>query len=167
MQKLSASPKSQYSPWCCTVQMAGVSAYQSECCHGARRGSEKEKLLLHAVCSTLSDCFWLLSFFPPNLFSTKKQQGKDWVMLRSGKLAPWEGSKHGKITTGSVAGPSMDSTRVQVVCLVYSHPVTQHLPFKKSYVVHLQHDLWMKTQTYQCLTETIGLCRIDSIWTDW
>lgn len=26
-------------------------------------------------------------------------------MLRSGKLVPWEASKHGKITTGSVAGP--------------------------------------------------------------
>ena len=44
MQKLSASPKSQYSPRCCTVQMAGVSAYQSECYHGGR---EKKKLQLY------------------------------------------------------------------------------------------------------------------------
>lgn len=58
MQKLSASPKSQYSPWCCTVQMAGVSAYQSECCHGAESESGEN---LHAICSTLSNCFCCLS----------------------------------------------------------------------------------------------------------
>lgn len=44
MQKLSASKKSQYSPWCYTVQLVGVSAYQSKCCHGAPRGSETEQL---------------------------------------------------------------------------------------------------------------------------
>lgn len=57
MQKLSASLKSQHSPWCCPVQMVRISAYQSECCHGAQRGREKEKPLLHAVFSVLSDCF--------------------------------------------------------------------------------------------------------------
>lgn len=62
-------------------------------------------------------------------------------MLRSGKLATWERSKHGKITTGSVAGPSADSTRFQIVFLVYSHPATQHLPFKSSQTVHLQNSL--------------------------
>lgn len=108
MQKLSASPKSQYSPRCCTVQMAGVSAYQSECYHGGR---EKKKLqlymyMLFVLCwVTVCDCCY---FPPPTYFPTKTTRGQVRVTPRSGKLAPWESPKHGTITTGSVAGPSVD-----------------------------------------------------------
>lgn len=107
----------------------GLSAYQSECCHGAQRGREREGEASTTCCLFYAEWLFLIVVFF-FYFPTKKQQGKDWVMLRSGKLAPWEGSKHGKITAGSVVGPSVDSTRVQRVCLVYSHPVTQHLSFK-------------------------------------
>ena len=78
MQKLSASPKSQYSPRCCTVQMAGVSAYQSECYHGGR---EKKKLQLYMYLLFVPcwvTVFWLLLSLPPSpptYFPTKNYQG--------------------------------------------------------------------------------------------
>lgn len=62
-----------------------------------KEGGRRRKLLLHAVSSTPR-----VILFGCGLFSSEwKHLGKDWVMLRSGKLMPWEGSRHGKITTAS------------------------------------------------------------------
>lgn len=73
-----------------------------------QREEEAATVHVHAVCSMLSDCLWLLLFSPPTYFPTKTTRGQVRVTPRSGKLAPWESPKHGTITTGSVAGPSVD-----------------------------------------------------------
>lgn len=74
MQKLSASPKSQYSPWCCTVQMAGVSAYQSECCHGA----EKERGDSPCRLFYIEQLFFVVFVYKP-IF---QQEEEAWESLR-------------------------------------------------------------------------------------
>lgn len=93
-------------------------------------------LLLHAVCSSLSDYFWLLSAFfsPPNQFFTKKKKkkmrGNIWVMLRLGKLGSWEGSKHGnnhKMSAWVLCG-LLQGSKCLFGLLISS--VAQHLSFQ-------------------------------------
>ena len=99
--------ESQYSPRCCTVQMAGVSAYQSECYHGGR---EKKKLQLYMY--MLFVLCWVIVFHccyfsppPPPFFPIKTTGGGDQVTPRSGKPPPLASTKPGTITTGSTGRP--------------------------------------------------------------